>query len=164
MKQPLLSLLVLVLGFAACKQVDEIASPEDTLRGGSWRRTSLKKTYKDPATNKDTTVEQYAQLDTCVKDNRLEFKGNHEGVEQRNGQKCSAGDPDTAPFFWELTDAGKGIRIYNAPETFSANASINADILTLTGSLVTFRYSHTDVDPMNPQNKTVTTYTEEFRR
>lgn len=165
MNRPLLCLILLVLGLAACKKkVEEQPSPEDSLRGGAWHRTSIKETFKSPASGKDTTIDVTDQVPDCVDDNRLQFNTNHDGVEQRGGNKCSAGDPDTAPFYWEMINAGTGLHIYNADETFLGNNGINADILTLTTNALTFRYRITLQDPLNPQADEVFTITEIWRR
>jgi len=146
-------LSTLLVLFTACNKADTPASSEDMIRGGQWKRSSLKFNLHNPD-GSTTTTDGYVLLPECVKDNTLEFKVNYVGTETKNA-KCSAGDPDANEFNWEIYNSGKNIRIYNADETFSTN-SVNGEILSLSANLLSFRYNFVQKDPINQTSDTVT--------
>lgn len=162
MKRTLLSAFAVTLLFAACKKVDTPTSNEDMLRGGRWKRTSLKVTYRQ-GTGAMKTDDIFTPLDTCIKDNSLEFKTAYVGTEYKNVIKCSAGDPDETPFNWEIFNSGKNIRIYNVPETFRGESSINADVLTLSSNMLSIRYVYIKRNPLT-QTADTFTYADVFRK
>lgn len=155
MKRTLLSGLAFTLLFAACKKAETPDSFEDKLRGGQWKRSSLLLTFR-LGTGEMTTQNAYAPLDTCLKDNTLEFKTAYVGTERKGNYKCSVGDPDETTFNWEIFNSGKNIRIYNVPETFDGESSINADIVTLTTNQLSLRYV---IINRNPITQTADTFT-----
>jgi len=162
MKRTLLSGLALILLFAACKKAETPDSFEDKLRGGQWKRSSLLVTYRS-STGRMITEDALGPLDTCLKDNTLEFKTAYVGTERKNNLKCSVGDPDETPFNWEIFNSGKNIRIYNVPETFSGETSINADILNLTANELSIRYVAIDRDAIT-QTADTFTFADVFRK
>lgn len=153
---------VAVLSFAACKKVDDTQSPEDSLRGGQWRRSSLKSTFQG------TTTDGFALLPDCLKDNTLEFKMNRSGTERRNN-RCNAGDPESTDFQWEFYNSGKNLRLYNIAETFGGavdlgqGLSINAEVLTLSDNQLSLRYVFYKQHP-DTQLTDTTTVVDVFRR
>ncbi len=163
MKRTLLSAFALTLLFSACKKADTPDSFEDMLRGGQWRRTALKMTYRDGTGAMKTDDVYAASLSECVKDNSLEFKNAYVGTEYKNSNKCSAGDPDQTQFNWEIYNSGKNIRIYNVPETFDGESSVNADILNLTTNELSIRYMYIDRDPLT-QTADTFTFADVFRK
>jgi hypothetical protein len=162
MKKTLLSAFAVTLLFAACKKVDTPTSNEDMLRGGRWKRTSLKETYR-LGTGELKTVDLFALLPDCLKDNNLEFKTAYVGTEYKNGNKCSAGDPDQTEFNWEIYNSGKNIRIYNVPETFLGESSINANVLNLTANELSIRYTSITRDAIL-QTADTSTFVDVFRK
>ena len=152
MARSLLILAVLALSFAACNKADETESPEDKLRGGQWRRNSLRVTYRFGT--KDTTVDGLKLLDSCKRDNSLEFKANHLGTEHRN-YRCSAGDPETYDFEWEVYNSGANMRIYTLQETFSGKP-IDAAIQELSSNQLSLRYQLYNQNPLTQRTDTVT--------
>ncbi len=162
MKRTILSIAALTLLFAACKKADETTSYEDMLRGGQWKRISLTATYRLP-TGTITTDNVYPNLDSCKMDNTLEFKVNYVGTEHKNARKCGAGDPDETAFNWEIFNSGKNIRLYNIPETFNGESSINGDVITLNSNELSIRYVAIDRDPITQDADTVT-FADVFRK
>lgn len=165
MIRSLLILSAVVLLLPACKKAEETTSSEDILRSGRWKRTSAKSTYHG------TTTDAFAGLPDCLKDNTLEFKVNYKGTEYHNN-KCSNGDPDTAPFEWGFTNSGQNLRIYNANETFffstspapgSTSTSVNAEVLQLSDNQLSMRYQVFIQDPIN-QTLDTATIVDVFRR
>lgn len=163
MKKTLLSAFALMLLLNACKKVDTPDSYEDMLRGGQWKRTALTETYRQ-GTGAMKTDDVYANtLSDCIKDNTLEFKDAFVGTERKNTLKCNAGDPDQTQFDWEIYNSGKNIRIYNVPETFSGESSINADIVTLTANQLSIRYMLFNQNPLTQHTDTFT-FMDTFRK
>jgi hypothetical protein len=155
MKRILLGLSFFALLFAACKKAETPESFEDKLRSGQWKRTALTLTYRS-GTGAVVTDNLFRTMDTCRKDNTLEFKANYAGLERKNVLKCSAGDADETPFTWEIFNSGKNIRIYNVAETFYGENAINADIMTLTSNELTIRYQFIERDPLTHDADTFT--------
>lgn len=155
MKRLLFSLATLTLLFSACTKVEDTISNEDMLRGGQWKRVSLNATKRLPTGTLETT-NVYQYLDSCVMDNTLEFKVNYVGTERKNGWKCSAGDPEETTFNWELYNSGQNIRIYNAPETFRGESSINGVVTILTENQLAFNYKAIKVNAITQVIDTIT--------
>jgi hypothetical protein len=168
MARSLLILSAAMLFLASCKPVDETESNEDMLRGGQWKRSSLKAQYRD-AGGVIITEDAFATLPECIKDNTLKFDVNYKGAELRNGNKCSPGDPDETPVTWEFYNSGANLRIYNANETFVSDAtlstvsSINATVLSLSSTQLAMRYIVIEQDASTLVTDTVT-FTDVFRR
>lgn len=138
----ILFLLFAIVLIAACKKAEEPTTVEDNIRG-TWKRTSGKVWARNLITGAvDTTADYTTLLDTCVKDDALEFKDSYKGVLHLGAKQCNVGDPESVPFRWETTGNGTGLRIYEALEYFkNANGNVNASILTLTKTFMTLRYT-----------------------
>lgn len=132
----------LLLGFSACKKVEETKTVDDSIRG-TWSRTSGKSWARNPFTGVVDTVGDYtANLPTCIKDDGLEFLTNYKGSTHLGSDQCNVGDPESVPFRWETTNNGKGLRIYDVAEYFpQVRGNVNADILILTKGFMTLRYT-----------------------
>lgn len=158
--------LLLVTAFAllltACNKADDTTSPEDMLRNGQWKRTSLKASHRNPLTGNMDITDGFSLIDECIKDNTLEFKTNYKGVEHKNN-KCNAGDADLTDFTWEIYNSGKNIRIYNANETFGGE-DINAEIINQSETQISMRYLLIEQDPSQSTPTDTTIVTDVFRR
>lgn len=162
MKRLLLSIAALTLLLAACKKSEDTISDEDMLRGGQWKRASLTATYR-LQTGALTTENIYTPMDTCLKDNTLEFKVNYVGTERKNFLRCGVGDPDETTFNWEIYNSGNNIRLYNVTELFGGESAINAQVINLTANELSIQYRLIDVDSATHDMDTVT-YADIFRK
>ena len=161
MARSLLILSAALLFLSSCNQLDDVKSNEDILIGGQWKRSSLKASYRDPATGNIINTDPFLTLPDCVKDNGLVFNVNYTAKEQRNNN-CSPGDPSEVAITWGFYESGTRLRVYNALETFGTN-DINAEVLTLSDNLLAMKYLVIDQDPMTQITDTVIV-TDVFRR
>jgi len=139
MNRLLLTFGVLAVLLSGCKKDDGPVSAEEDLRSGSWRRSSGKVTYKDPATRGDSTMDYFTPQLECRKDNSMTFKFNDVGVLDLGVLRCTAGEGDTKTFTWQVREDGKRILLYGVSDYFPAN-DIDADIITRTLGYLTIRY------------------------
>ena len=142
MNKILLAAGLLLVGFSACKKVDETKTADDSIRG-TWARTGGKSWARNPFTGTVDTVADYtANFPSCIKDDGLEFLASYKGITHLGSDQCNAGDPESVPFRWETTGNGKNLHIYDVAEYFPhVRGNVNADILTLTKGFMTLRYS-----------------------
>ena len=167
MNKALLFACALLLTLAACKKDTEPSSPQSLLRSGTWMRTGTHATYRDPNSHNDTTVDytKAGALTDCVVDNSLTFGAGYTGTMHLGTLKCNPGDPDDRPFTWEITNNGANIGIYNTKELFLTEGGDlnNGQLLYLTASTFTVRYSDITTDPIKQVNDTIT-YTDVFTK
>jgi hypothetical protein len=147
MNRLLLSLGALLLVFSACNKPDSPVSAEEDLRSGTWKRTSGKVTFKDPLTRGDSTKDYWSTEPECRLDNTLTFRVNYIGEMNLGTDHCSAGEPDTKAFTWQITEDGKKISLYGVKEYFPAE-DIDADIVTRTLGFLTIQYRVITTDPI----------------
>lgn len=162
MNRIVLTLGSMMLLFAACTKPDDPVSIEDDLRSGVWRRTSGKVTYKDPATKGDSTMDYMPGVSDCRKDNAMEFKENFDGKMLLGDNHCTAGEPQTKPFTWQVTNNGQKLLLYGVSDYFPQN-DIAADIVTQTLGYLTIRYQVITMDPQFQTSDTVT-FTDVLRK
>lgn len=151
-----------LLFLASCTKVEDPVSIEEDLRDGKWRRTSGKVTYKDPLTNGDSTRDYLPELPDCRKDNAMEFKENYEGTLHMGAQQCTAGEPDTKRFTWQVTNNAQKLLLYGVEDYFP-ESDIAADIVSQTLGYLTIRYQVITVDPQF-QTRDTLTFTDVLRK
>lgn len=93
--------ILLLLGFAflfgACKKDDD-ASNTEKLTTGQWKLTASvgKFTFNGVL----QTVDVYANLGACQKDNIVEFKTDGTTISDEGPSKCASGDPQQTTGTW----------------------------------------------------------------
>ena len=162
MNRLLLTLSSLLLLLSACTKSDPPVSAEEDLRSGTWTRTSGTKVSKDSLTHGDSTRDYVGPQDTCRKDNSLTFKENLVGVMNLGVLHCTAGEPDTKAFTWQMTEDGNRISLYGVSDYFPAN-DIDADVVTRTLGYLTIKYRVISLDPVFQTSDTVI-YTDVLRK
>ena len=141
-----LFLLGFVLVLNACKKDD--ASAADKLTG-QWKLVSSTSSF---VFNGNTqTLDVYAQLGACQKDNFFEFKTGGVAVTDEGPTKCASGDPQQTTGTWALAQ--------NDTHLIVAGIGYNFDgkIVELTDTTLHVTYS---VD----NNGIVTTYDSVFQK
>src|SRR5690606_1105381 len=118
MNRLILTLGSLLLLLAACSKTDSPVSAEEDLRSGTWRRTSGKVTIKDPLTRGDSTKDYFSDQPACRRDNSMTFRVNFEGTLDLGAERCTAGEPDTKSFTWQINEDGKRMSLYGVGEYF----------------------------------------------
>ncbi len=64
--------------------------------------------------DKNGTVDQQdPYLQQCRKDNLVTFNSNGTGVNDEGATVCNAGDPQTVPFVWSLSNGDKNLTVDN---------------------------------------------------
>jgi hypothetical protein len=68
--------------------------------------------------DKNGTVDQQdPYLQACRKDNLVTFNSNGTGVNDEGATLCNAGDPQTVPFVWTLSNGDKNLTVDNTTVT-----------------------------------------------
>src|SRR5688500_12114377 len=68
--------------------------------------------------DKNGTVDQQdPYLQACKKDNLVTFSANGTGVNDEGATVCNAGDPQTIPFVWSLSNGDKNLTVDNTTVT-----------------------------------------------
>ncbi|HRI62350.1 MAG TPA: hypothetical protein PK228_21565, partial [Saprospiraceae bacterium] len=90
MKKPIFFLLgiSLALFLGACDSDSDGASNTDNLTSGQWKLSSSVATFTFNGTPQ--TVDVYAQLAACDKDNFVEFKADGSLISDEGATKCNA--------------------------------------------------------------------------
>lgn len=138
MKQVLLLCVLTVFAFSSCKKVDEPNMRQDQLRAGTWKRTVLKVTYRQPGGN-DITEDAYATLPDCAKDDLLEFTSAYDGDVNEGSSKCNVGDPDKTKFTWKLVNGETQLNVSGAYDHFGTDEA-RANIISFTDNNFAIRY------------------------
>lgn len=134
MKKPIFFLLGLVLLLAACNKDDE-ASKTDNLTSGKWKITAS--VAKFPFNGGETTVDVYANLPACQRDNTAEFKTDGTLIADEGATRCSTNDPQQTTGTWSFAQ--------NETHLIATGTGYNfdAEILELTGSKLRVKYDTT---------------------
>lgn len=100
MKKPIFFLLALLaLSFVACDKDDDNASNTDKLTTGQWKMTAWTSAFTFNGIPQ--TIDSYAQLGSCQKDDFLEFKTDGTCVKDEGPTTC--GGPQQLTGTWEFT-------------------------------------------------------------
>lgn len=139
MKKRLMVLLLLPLGWTACKKEDKGAPRKETLMKGQWKITEMK-------VNLVISQDLLAEADDCVKDNLYTFNENTDIGVDEGATKCDASDPQTGTDGnWSLTG--------NDSKLVVANSSI-----TMGFGDITMDITQLDTKTMKLQKDTAVTY------
>lgn len=156
MKYCLLIATAITLLATSCNKPDTVENTQDRLRAGTWRQTGGNYSYYDAGIGRDSITEYWSTVESCVKDNTFQFKEVYEGIQNLGAEKCSAGEPESKPFHWQLTKNDTHLLIYNAGETFQEVDDIDARILTLSGDRMVLQYKAIGVMQLEPTYDTIT--------
>ena len=134
MKKSHFFLLGFAILFAACGKDDDNGNGTNTekLTDGQWKVTASTGTFDLIGTQQ--TVDIYALLDACEKDNLAQFKSDGTLVADEGATKCDPSDPQQENGTWQ----------FNTDETrlvvAGADYSFDAEILELTNSKLRVKY------------------------
>ncbi len=124
-----LSLLVVACSKTNNDDGDDNTAPEPTsvieqqLVAARWQLVA--ETATATYNGKDTTADLYADLDSCEKDDYIEFSSTGTVTRYEHINRCS-GNPASSTFTWKLIDSDKKIAIYDSnPDTFDLEISSN---------------------------------------
>ena len=156
MKKLVLVAISASLLFVACKKDDSLPDPNNnnnnntssTLTSGSWKMVSSTSVIEYPAPVGTQTVDLFALMQSCVKDNLYIFKTDNTTVSDEGVTKCNSSDPQQKTAgTWALINNNTKLQITEN------STSITADILTLNSSTLELRY----VTTYGGMNSTTTT-------
>ena len=158
MKKIVLVAISASLFFVACKKDDSLPDPNNnnnnnnntstTLTSGSWKMVSSTSVIEYPAPVGTQTVDLFALMQPCVKDNLYIFKTDNTTVSDEGATKCNSSDPQQKTAgTWALINNNTKLQITEN------STSITADILTLNSSTLELRY----VTTYGGMNSTTTT-------
>lgn len=157
MKKLVLVAISASLFFVACKKDDSLPDPNNnnnnnntsaTLTSGSWKMVSSTSVIEYPAPVGTQTVDLFALMQSCVKDNLYIFKTDNTTVSDEGATKCNSSDPQQKTAgTWALINNNSKLQITEN------STSITADILTLNSSTLELRY----VTTYGGMNSTTTT-------
>lgn len=133
MNKPIFLLLGLALVIGACDSDSDNASNTDNLTDGKWKLSAL--VTKFTFMGVDQTVDAYAQLPACDKDDTLEFETDGTYIGDEGATKCNSGDPQQDSGTWEFTENETRIKVSGADYDF------DAEILELSGSTMRVKFT-----------------------
>jgi hypothetical protein len=122
--------------FTACKKDDsKSVSSKDvpkTLMGKKWRLTDYQYTYAG------STVNGYAMMDACAKDNTMEFKASSD-LEAATNVKCDPSEKDVETGKWELRSGNTEIYVSGATSLYGIT-DMTLKIVTLNSKMLKVSY------------------------
>jgi hypothetical protein len=123
------ALLSSALLFSACSKDESTTTPtvagSTYLVGKDWRMIAA-----TLSTAGVPTVDMFAAMQPCEKDNLLEFLTSGLITEKEGATKCDPTDPDTAPYgAWTLLNSDKQLRIIDGDTTLMDVVELNASSL-----------------------------------
>jgi hypothetical protein len=123
-----LIVLAIAFGFTSCKKDDD--KKEETTTAsivGTWKLTA--ETVTVNIGGKDSTMDEYASLDPCEKDDLTRFNADNSLVSLAGATKCNPNDPGSEPSGnWALLSSNTKLRVIDSGDT------TNADVLTLSNT------------------------------
>ncbi|MCF8253300.1 MAG: lipocalin family protein [Bacteroidia bacterium] len=121
-----LGLAVISLTFSACKK-DETTTTDNTPSGSSYLTGKDWRMIGATMVSPGGSIDIYATMEACEKDDLLEFKTDNTIVEKAGATKCDPADPDTAPGGnWALINSDKQLRIIDGDTTDLTVLELNA--------------------------------------
>jgi hypothetical protein len=112
-----IALAALTMSFSACKKEDgkteaPKVSGSTLLTGKDWRISAI------TVTSPGGTIDIFATLDPCEKDDLMEFLANGNVVTKAGATKCDPTDPDTEPGgLWALLQSDTKFRVIDGDTT-----------------------------------------------
>ncbi len=110
-----LTCLLPVICFLSCSKnsdpdVISAATKVDNISSGAWKYESG---GVDQDKNGTIDIPGSTLFGSCSLDNTITFKKDNTGITDEGGTKCNLGDPQSAPFSWNFTEAEANITISN---------------------------------------------------
>ncbi len=123
------ALMSSALLFSACSKDEETTTPtvagSTYLVGKDWRMIAA-----TLATAGSPTVDMYAAMQPCEKDDLIEFLASGSVTMKEGATKCDPADPDTSPGgAWALLNSDKQLRIIDGDTTLMDVVELNASSL-----------------------------------
>lgn len=114
-------LICALLPFAACQKKDNTPAQKKMLEAGKWQ--IIGSTATTNYLGKDTTVDLFAGMDACEKDDIITFFGNSTTTIDEGANKC-AWDNQVETAGWVLLENNTKIAIYDSnPDTMDYEIS-----------------------------------------
>ena len=110
-------LVVIYSVHTACQKND---SPPPSTKTVAERLTQQTWIFQEAGLDGDkngTVDQQDPYLQSCKKDNLVTFNANGTGVNDEGTTVCNAGDPQTIPFVWTLSNGDKNLTVDNTTVT-----------------------------------------------
>lgn len=124
MKYFFLALSALVILASCNKEPKVTANRENLLRAKKWKLSGGTITVKKP-NGKDTVLQYLTFLPDCYKDDYLKFDSMRYGTVFTSGTSCSAADPASHGFVWQLSNNDNSIDLYDGfNNIFAVNDTI----------------------------------------
>lgn len=147
MKKLILIAISASLFLVACKKDDSLPDPNNNnnnnnnnntssaLTTGSWKMVSSVSVIEYPSPIGTQTVDLYAAMTSCMKDNLYTFKTDNTIMSDEGATKCSASDPQQKTAgTWALINNNTKLQMTEN------STSITADILTLNSTTLEVKY------------------------
>lgn len=135
MKKPIFFLLGLALAFVACKDDEASKTNTEKLTSGKWKITAS--VAKFTFNGIEQTVDVYANLPACKKDNTVEFKTDGTVIADEGATKCSPTDPQEETGTWTFEQNEMHLHVVGTDYSFEA------EIVELTDSVLKVKYDTT---------------------
>ena len=115
--------LFLAIAAVSCKKDDDDpVTTAEMLTSATWKIDTV---GFDMDKNGEIDSPVPGGLDACELDNTLTFSSDSTGVFDEGATKCDAGDPQSTPFTWQLTENDKVLTITgNIPGELDGNVDI----------------------------------------
>jgi hypothetical protein len=98
-----LSLIVFCLAISSCFKTEEIPSKRELLKTGKWQLTEY---INHPGGVISASIDMYASLPACEKDNYYIFRSNDIAELNEGSTKCIATAPQVSSSNWQYIDDG----------------------------------------------------------
>jgi hypothetical protein len=137
--------LGLLIALGSCKKDEQkpngptLSAKEQLLVAHKWRISAITLVATTPFGS--TTSDGYARLQTCQKDNFLEYKTDKTAVEDEGATKCSNNAPQNNSFNWSLNTAET--QLTHSGTINGQASSVAADLLQLTSTSMQIRTTTT---------------------
>lgn len=110
-------LLVITFSNTGCQKDDNNPIAGKTVTERLTQQTWILQEAGLDADKNGSVDQQDPYLQACRKDNLVTFISNGTGVNDEGATVCNAGDPQTIPFVWNLSNSDKNLTIDNTTVT-----------------------------------------------
>jgi len=137
MKYFILSLSAVILFALSCTKITSPVTQQQMLRNGKWKVSSGTTSNRNIGPK---TVYNDTLLTTgCAADNYLVFGAGNAGTVNTGNNKCSATEPNTQNFYWDLLNNGNTLVVNNG-DLFFGSPNVNATVSNFSQSGFTMKY------------------------
>lgn len=161
MKQSLLLLLALFTIFIACnKTPDPQADTITMLRTGKWKISSGTVTMRGPNGVKAAQTYYPGLRKICLRDDYIIFDSSNHATVYSGTSRCSAADPDSVGFIWQLKNNEKNFDFFNAYKIIDSVAQTVYLDNTVTPSIYRVKYDTATSHEINIRDGKISNITE----